>query len=141
ERIAVLKTIDERWKEHLREMEEFKEGIHLRGYGQKDPLIEYKTEGFEMFMQLLDRITSEIVEFVFRAEPAAEMEQQMIRRARAMKAVHASSEGMGFSGSGEEQAERPVQSTTTPIRAEQKVGRNDPCPCGSGKKYKQCHGK
>ncbi|MCK6543829.1 preprotein translocase subunit SecA [bacterium] len=141
ERIAVLKTIDERWKEHLREMEEFKEGIHLRGYGQKDPLIEYKTEGFEMFMQLLDRITSEIVEFVFRAEPAAEMEQQMIRRARAMKAVHASSEGMGFSGSGDEQAERPVQSTTTPIRAEQKVGRNDPCPCGSGKKYKQCHGK
>ncbi len=141
ERIAILKTIDERWKEHLREMEEFKEGIHLRGYGQKDPLIEYKTEGFQMFMQLLDRITTEIVEFVFRAEPAPEMEQQMIKRAKAIKAVHASSEGMGYVGGNDEGEQRPTQVTTAPIKAEQKVGRNDPCPCGSGKKFKHCHGK
>lgn len=142
ERIALLKTIDERWKEHLREMEEFKEGIHLRGYGQKDPLIEYKREGFDMFMQLLDRITTEIVEFVFRAEPAAEMEKQMIKRARSMRTVHASSDGMGFSGGGEEEGEqRPAQVSHTPVKAEQKVGRNDPCPCGSGKKFKHCHGK
>lgn len=142
ERIALLKTIDERWKEHLREMEEFKEGIHLRGYGQKDPLIEYKKEGFEMFMQLLDRITTEVVEFVFRAEPAAEMEKQMIKRARALRTVHASADGMGFSGGGEEAAEeRPANVSHTPVKAEQKVGRNDPCPCGSGKKFKHCHGK
>ena len=142
ERIALLKTIDERWKEHLREMEEFKEGIHLRGYGQKDPLIEYKKEGFEMFMQLLDRVTTEVVEFVFRAEPAAEMEKQMIKRARALRTVHASADGMGFSGGGEESTdERPAQVSHTPIKAEQKVGRNDPCPCGSGKKFKHCHGK
>ncbi|NUM82022.1 SEC-C domain-containing protein, partial [bacterium] len=140
ERIAILKTIDERWKEHLREMEEFKEGIHLRGYGQKDPLIEYKTEGFDMFMQLLDRITTEAVEFVFRAEPVQEMEQQMIKRARALKTVHASSEGMGYSGGGE-QAQEQKAASHTPVKAEQKVGRNDPCPCGSGKKYKHCHGR
>ncbi|KAB2881392.1 preprotein translocase subunit SecA [bacterium] len=142
ERIALLKTIDERWKEHLREMEEFKEGIHLRGYGQKDPLIEYKKEGFDMFMQLLDRITSEIVEFVFRAEPAEEMEKQMIKRARALRTVHASTDGMGFSGASERQGEeQPAKVSHTPVRAEQKVGRNDPCPCGSGKKFKHCHGK
>ncbi len=141
ERIALLKTIDERWKEHLREMEEFKEGIHLRGYGQKDPLIEYKKEGFEMFMQLLDRITTEVVEFVFRAEPAAEMEKQMIKRARALRTVHASADGMGFSGGADESEERPAKVSHTPVKAEQKVGRNDPCPCGSGKKYKHCHGK
>lgn len=140
ERIAILKTIDERWKEHLREMEEFKEGIHLRGYGQKDPLIEYKTEGFDMFMQLLDRITTEAVEFVFRAEPVQEMEQQMIKRARALKTVHASSDGMGYSGGGE-QAQEQKAASHTPVKAEQKVGRNDPCPCGSGKKYKHCHGR
>ncbi len=140
ERIAILKTIDERWKEHLREMEEFKEGIHLRGYGQKDPLIEYKKEGFEMFMQLLDRVTSEIVEFVFKAAPAPEMEKQMIKRARALKTVHASSDGMGYSGAEAEQ-ERETKVSHVPIKAEQKIGRNDPCPCGSGKKYKHCHGK
>jgi len=139
ERIAILKTIDERWKEHLREMEEFKEGIHLRGYGQKDPLIEYKREGFEMFVLLLDRITSEIVEFVFKAEPAAEMERQMIKRARALKTVHASGDGMGLTGGGEAEESRPVRHS--PVKAEQKVGRNDPCPCGSGKKFKHCHGK
>ncbi len=136
ERIAILKTMDERWKEHLREMEEFKEGIHLRGYGQKDPLIEYKREGFEMFVQLLDRITTEIVEFVFRAEPAPEMERQLMRRAKSVKTVHAASDGMGFSG---QQEEKPA--TQAPVKGTQKVGRNDPCPCGSGKKFKHCHGR
>lgn len=135
ERIAILKTMDERWKEHLREMEEFKEGIHLRGYGQKDPLIEYKREGFEMFVQLLDRITTEVVEFVFRAEPAAEMEKQMMKRARAMRTVHAAADGMGYSGAEEQKA------VSAPVKAAQRVGRNDPCPCGSGKKFKHCHGK
>lgn len=139
ERIAILKTIDERWKEHLREMEEFKEGIHLRGYGQKDPLIEYKREGFDMFMQLLDRITTEIVEFVFRAEPVAEMEKQMIKKAKALRTTHASSDGMGYAGA--EPSGRAPQAHSTPIKAEQKIGRNDPCPCGSGKKFKHCHGR
>ncbi len=138
ERIAILKTIDDRWKEHLREMEEFKEGIHLRGYGQKDPLIEYKKDGFEMFMQLLDRITSEIIEFVFKVEPAPEMEQQMIRKARAVRTQHAASDGMGYEGE-----DRPDNITVskTPVRVEKQVGRNEPCPCGSGKKFKHCHGK
>lgn len=135
ERIAILKTMDERWKEHLREMEEFKEGIHLRGYGQKDPLIEYKREGFEMFVQLLDRITTEVVEFVFRAEPAAEMEKQMMKRARSMRIVHAAADGMGYSGTEEQ------KTASAPVKAAQRVGRNDPCPCGSGKKFKHCHGK
>lgn len=139
ERIAILKTIDERWKEHLREMEEFKEGIHLRGYGQKDPLIEYKKEGFDMFVQLLDRITTEAVEFVFRAEPVAEMEKQMIRQARSIRTTHAASDGMGYAGA--EQSEKAPKVSQTPIKAEQKVGRNDPCPCGSGKKFKHCHGR
>ncbi len=138
ERIAILKTIDERWKEHLREMEEFKEGIHLRGYGQKDPLIEYKKEGFDMFMQLLDRITSEIVEFVFKVEPAPELEQQMIRKARSVRTQHASAEGMGYEGDAQPDN---VKVSNTPVRVEKQVGRNEPCPCGSGKKFKHCHGK
>ncbi|MDM7926051.1 MAG: preprotein translocase subunit SecA [bacterium] len=152
ERFATLKTIDERWKEHLYEMDLLKEGIGLRAYGQKDPLIEYKQEGFRMFTDMLGQINREIVETVFKAQ--IRVEQPMLeyaprRRPAEMAMVHAESTGMGFAGvpgpggGGEAPQGLPpgVQpGRTRPVRVEKAPGRNDPCPCGSGKKYKHCHG-
>ncbi len=146
ERIATLHVIDERWKEHLYEMDLLKEGIGLRAYGQKNPLIEYKQEGFRMFTEMLGKVNEGILELVFKAQPTVMSDQPRRRAPQQMEAVHASSTGMGYQYSGgEEDAESPVQTATQvkqkPIRTEPKVGRNDPCPCGSGKKYKHCHGK
>jgi len=152
ERYATLKTIDDRWKEHLYEMDQLKEGIGLRAYGQKDPLIEYKQEGFRTFMDMLARTNEEILEIVFKAhiqvEPASAWERR--RQPVEMAAVHEEAAGMGFAGHGGEPGEgasadsgqRPQRAgKRQPVRVEQKVGRNAPCPCGSGKKYKQCHGR
>jgi preprotein translocase subunit SecA len=149
EKMVVLQVIDDKWKDHLREMDDLKEGIHLRAYGQKDPLVEYKTEAFRMFMDLLDLINTEIVTSVFKLFPAAQQlpvrGPQRPPRADQMRTTHDSALGMGFHanrepipGGGQDpsRAGKP-----RPIHVEQKVGRNDPCPCGSGKKYKQCHGR
>ncbi|MBI5214331.1 MAG: preprotein translocase subunit SecA [Ignavibacteriae bacterium] len=160
EKMVVLQVIDEKWKDHLREMDDMKEGIHLRAYGQKDPLIEYKSEAFRMFSELLDLITSETLNLLFKFNPPV-MQQELVipaRRSRAprtqqMTLTHDSSIGMGFQGSQgsldvQESAGEPAvagqpqkQQKIQPIHVEEKVGRNDPCPCGSGKKFKQCHGK
>ena len=149
EKMVVLQVIDEKWKDHLREMDDLKEGIHLRAYGQKDPLVEYKTEGFRMFMELLDLVNSEIITTVFRLFPA-QPEQLPIRgpqRPQQMRTTHDSALGMGFQGNREPVAgaaggPSPAKAgKPQPIHVGEKVGRNDPCPCGSGKKYKQCHGR
>jgi preprotein translocase subunit SecA len=132
EKMVTLQVIDDRWKDHLREMDDLKEGIHLRAYGQKDPLIEYKTEGFRMFMELAMR------------------GPQRPPRAEQMRTTKETSIGMGFQGSKDpvpggaqsaEQARAAQAGKPQPIQVGEKVGRNDPCPCGSGKKYKQCHGR
>jgi preprotein translocase subunit SecA len=148
EKMVVLQVIDEKWKEHLREMDDLKEGIHLRAYGQKDPLVEYKTEAFRMFMELLDLINTEIVSMVFKLFPA---EQQLPlrgpRQPVQMRASHDATAGLGFQanrqpvagGGGAAQPERAGK--PQPVQVGAKIGRNDPCPCGSGKKYKQCHGR
>ncbi len=151
ERIAMLQVIDTRWKEHLRDMDDLKEGIHLRAYGQKDPLIEYKQEAFGMFVQMLDQINEEVLSMVFRLYPQAQQEipvrRQRQPRVQDLVTSHSDSTGMGFQGnrqpvSGSEgQQEAATAGKRQPIRVGPKVGRNDPCPCGSGKKYKQCHGK
>jgi preprotein translocase subunit SecA len=150
EKWAVLQVIDEKWKDHLREMDDLKEGIHLRAYGQKDPLIEYKTEGFRMFMELLDQINLETVTLVFRTYPAAAQEMmpvRPVRRPQQMRLTHDSAVGMGLEGNREAvpgSAEEPSAAKAgkqQPIHVDHAPGRNDPCPCGSGKKYKQCHGK
>ena len=149
EKMVVLQVIDEKWKDHLREMDDLKEGIHLRAYGQKDPLVEYKTEAFGMFMELLDLINTEIITTVFKLFPA--QAQQLPARGpqrppQQMRMTHDSSLGMGFqankepvAGAAAQPQQRPGK--PQPIHVGEKVGRNDPCPCGSGKKYKQCHGK
>tara|TARA_Y100000588_G_scaffold394329_1_gene514213 strand:+ start:93 stop:3302 length:3210 start_codon:yes stop_codon:yes gene_type:complete len=146
ERMVYLSIIDEKWKEHLREMDDLKEGIGLRGYGQKDPLVEYKREGFGMFVELLDDINRETVRTLYRI-PIDEAPARPRTTSR-LSLVHEDAAGMGFAPV----APPPPQETATnasegegrqkqrPVRVEAKVGRNDPCPCGSRKKYKRCHG-
>jgi preprotein translocase subunit SecA len=154
EKMVVLQVIDEKWKDHLREMDDLKEGIHLRAYGQKDPLVEYKTEAFRMFMELLDQINAETVTTVFRLFPAQAQQLPLRgpqRPPQQMRTMHDSADGMGFRadrepvpGGGAQQGgpdQPPRAGKQQPIQVGEKTGRNDPCPCGSGKKYKQCHGR
>jgi preprotein translocase subunit SecA len=152
EKMVVLQVIDEKWKDHLREMDDLKEGIHLRAYGQKDPLVEYKTEGFRMFMELLDLINTEIVTTVFRLFPAQAQPVPLrgpSRPPQQVRLTHDATTGMGFQGnrepvqgaSGPQEPSAAKAGKPQPMHVGPKVGRNDPCPCGSGKKYKHCHGK
>ncbi len=142
ERYAMLSVIDHKWKEHLREMDDLKEGIGLRAYGQKDPLVEYKIEAFKLFEMLLIQIRNDVVSFCFKFFPQAPEEVQTKKHRQPLgriRQIKQSTASMGISSApsgGEETAGKPQ-----PVHAEVKVGRNDPCPCGSGKKYKNCHGK
>ncbi len=149
EKIATLQVIDAKWRDHLREMDDLKEGIHLRGYGQRDPLVEYKKEGFGMFMELMHMIADEVVGMVFKLYPERpeQLPTQRIRRPRQVMLSHESAQGAGFQGpptadrepvSGDGRA--PAGQKVQPVHVGAKIGRNDPCPCGSGKKYKNCHG-
>jgi preprotein translocase subunit SecA len=147
-RMALLQVIDMRWKEHLREMDDLKEGIHMRAYGQKDPLIEYKREAFGLFVEMLGMINREVLGMVFRLYPVQEEVQQRPQGPSVSQLVttHQSSAGMGFQANREAQPghEAPQEATAgkrQPIRVEKTPGRNEPCPCGSGKKYKHCHGQ
>lgn len=142
ERYAILSVLDSKWKEHLREMDDLKEGIGLRAYGQKDPLVEYKAEAFKLFVQLLEQIRNESVSFAFKFFPQAPGEVQERRRSPVQRMVESKQEAVniGFS-SAQRAGAHPQGAKAQPVRVEEKVGRNDPCPCGSGKKYKQCHGK
>ena len=127
ERAVVLQVIDHHWKEHLLGMDQLRDGIGLRGYGQKDPLAEYKREGFDMFAAMMDRIQSDALERLFKV--------QVVKGERPpMEDDAALPPPMAFNRGGGEPAAKTVQ------RTQAKVGRNDPCPCGSGKKYKKCHG-
>ena len=154
ERFAMLTVIDDKWKEHLREMDDLKEGINFRAYGQKDPLVEYKKDGFELFMTMIEDISKDVINFVFKFTTREEQVPQQRRRAiptQQMQTIHASAQGSGFKVN-PESAESMDQQTQggkqpgdntkkIPIKVGPKIGRNDPCPCGSGKKYKNCHGK
>jgi preprotein translocase subunit SecA len=144
ERYAVLSVIDHKWKEHLREMDDLKEGIGLRAYGQKDPLVEYKGEAFKLFVMLLEQIRDDVVSFAFKFFPGAPDEIQSRRRQPAKRMVISKQDttNIGLAGNrapaeGDSQQVGKLQ----PVQVDEKVGRNDPCPCGSGKKYKNCHGK
>jgi preprotein translocase subunit SecA len=154
ERYFILRVIDEKWKDHLYEMDMLKEGIHLRAYGQKNPLIEYKREAFQMFETLIYSINEETLnwlwKFQLQEEPMNRSELRQRRPQERMQFVHAESEGMAYqSAQTQEQyneesdiqrASRERSNKKQPIRVGQKIGPNDPCPCGSGKKYKKCHG-
>ncbi len=135
ERHILLQVIDSSWKDHLLAMDHLKEGIGLRAYGQKDPLVEYKRESFDMFGQMKERIENEAVRFLFLLQPvSAEEREREERRRRAEQAQIFDAASRSASGVTARGGIRQVQ------HKEAKVGRNDPCPCGSGKKYKKCHG-
>ncbi len=146
ERLAMLQSIDKNWKDHLYEMDQLKEGINLRAYGQKDPLLEYKGEGFRAFTEMLSMVRQEVVELVFRAQLHQEPRFVPRRIQQPMSEVHESASGMAFSETREQQPEAQEQGSAAqpkrrvPVVIGPKVGRNDPCPCGSGKKYKKCCG-
>jgi preprotein translocase subunit SecA len=131
EKVFMLQAVDHQWKDHLLAMDHLKEGIGLRGYGQKDPLIEYKKEGFEMFEEMKQRIVESTVENLFRIKVAAKEQGQEIERRQRRQLA-----SLSFVGAGDAAAK-----AAEPVHVGAKVGRNDPCPCGSGKKYKKCHGK
>ena len=141
ERFAVLHVIDEKWKDHLREMDDLKEGIGLRAYGQKDPLLEYKGEAFNLFLNLVEEIRNEVVSFCFKYFPQQPEEIQQRRvPVQRINLVKDSTGNMGLQGGGEDD-EGAKRGKAQPVKVEKRVGRNDPCPCGSGKKYKHCCGK
>ncbi|MBI5167525.1 MAG: preprotein translocase subunit SecA [candidate division NC10 bacterium] len=141
ERMIMLQVVDSQWKDHLYSMDHLKEGIGLRGYGQKDPLIEYKKEGFEMFEAMVERIKTETVQYLFKVQlswPEREAEE----REEALVSSGASkgkSPQPAARPSGQPQSE-PLRQAAPGPRAGRKIGRNEPCPCGSGKKYKKCCG-
>jgi preprotein translocase subunit SecA len=124
ERIVMLQVIDNQWK---LSMDHLKEGIGLRAYSQRDPLVEYKREGFDAFSAMMDRVEEEIVRYLFLLEPAVAQEQKRVERRERAYSYSAP----------EKEEKKPAQPQ---VRKEKKVGRNDPCPCGSGKKYKKCCG-
>jgi preprotein translocase subunit SecA len=134
ERMIMLQVLDAQWKDHLYALDHLKEGIGLRGYGQRDPLIEYKKESFDMFEELNARREEESVRYLYRFEPISQEELDARERAaeEARRRVQRQQNLVysGGDGSAVPAARRPAA----------KVGRNDPCPCGSGKKYKKCHG-
>ncbi|EPG0609139.1 preprotein translocase subunit SecA [Vibrio fluvialis] len=139
EKSVMLQTLDTLWKEHLAAMDHLRQGIHLRGYAQKNPKQEYKRESFELFEGLLESLKSDVITILSKVrvqqqEEVERMEAQ--RRAQAEEAArHAQAQHANVDGSPEQDDHQPM------VREERKVGRNEPCPCGSGKKYKQCHGK
>jgi preprotein translocase subunit SecA len=153
EKFAVLTTIDEKWREHLRDIDDLKEGINLRAYGQKDPLLEYKQEAFKLFVDMLESIGSETLSLAFKLYPVVSSQRaeaqlpkepkSRVRRER-LVATHAEATSV-YSAASAQHARGDVATEVVPkqmpIRVEKAPGRNDPCPCGSGKKYKHCHGK
>jgi preprotein translocase subunit SecA len=148
EKFVTLRTIDDKWRDHLYGMDQLKEGINWRAYGQKDPLLEYKGEAYQAFVKVIDEINKQTIKMCFRAQfSGPQIEQQQVRRPQPFRMVHQDSIGMGLaSGAREEASDSPAPSGDNrprkqiPVHAGPKVGRNDPCPCGSGKKYKKCHG-
>ncbi len=134
ERYLLLQVIDQQWKDHLLNIDHLKEGIGLRGYGQRDPLVEYKRESFDLFQEMMERVQDRVVKYLWKMDVVVEREdeRESQRVQRALPPPKPKQQPMYFSGG--EPAAKTVK------RTDAKVGRNDPCPCGSGKKYKKCHG-
>ena len=149
EKVVMLKVLDDQWKEHLFLMDHLRQGIGLRGYAQKNPKQEYKREAFDMFTRMLETVKFELIAVLMRlriptAEEIAQIEARR-RQEQAMHFEHGERDEHDEHG-GEQPRHRPQRDVSyekgeTVVRQGRKVGRNDPCPCGSGKKYKQCHGK
>ena len=142
EKEVMLFTLDSHWKEHLAAMDYLRQGIHLRGYAQKNPKQEYKREAFEMFSGMLDAIKHEVVQILCRLQIQAPPEMpERLPDPEQFEFKHDAFEGFGGEAPTDEGAEDVVGDKKPFVRPDRKVGRNDPCPCGSGKKYKHCHGR
>ncbi len=146
ERFVMLQIYDQAWKDHMHAIDLLKESIGLRGFAEQDPKIAYKREGFQMFQEMLDAIHDKVTSIIFKARLADESVLQSRYQIGAVR--HADATNQGFTGGGSVDQDRAAamqaqgeQKIETIRREEPKVGRNEPCPCGSGKKYKQCHGK
>jgi preprotein translocase subunit SecA len=141
EKTVVLATIDDAWKEHLREMDELKQSVQNATYEQKDPLLIYKFESFELFKNMINKVNKDVVSTLMKGhiptqDPEQVKEAQRRRQVENLKTSKSDFSQYGSAGGGGQDKNQ----RTEPIRVEKKVGRNDPCPCGSGKKYKHCHG-
>lgn len=151
EKQVFLQVLDTLWKEHLSNMDHLRQGIHLRGYAQKDPKQEYKRESFNLFESLLNNIKREVTRILCHVQVQAQEEVDELERRRReeleRQMAHAQTrhderpEEDSLDGEGEAGQAQQVPQQTPFVREGRKVGRNEPCPCGSGKKYKQCHGK
>jgi preprotein translocase subunit SecA len=130
----MMQVVDQLWKDHLLAIDHLKEGIGLRGYGQKDPLVEYKKESFELFTVLKERVEDQIVKYLFRLQPVPVSDEAEAEAAPPPVQRRPPPRNVTYSHGPATEAVETVH------RSEPKVGRNDPCPCGSGKKYKKCHG-
>ena len=149
EKNIILAMIDNAWKEHLREMDDLKQSVQGAVYEQKDPLLIYKFEAFELFKQMIDRTNKEIITFLVKGNlpqqnQEAQVQQAPIPKQETPKLQTSRTEVPSFSNGDSGQnggAQTQEKPKLQPVRVEKKVGRNEPCPCGSGKKFKQCHGK
>jgi preprotein translocase subunit SecA len=138
ERIIMLNIIDAQWKDHLLSIDHLKQGIGLVGYGQKDPLVEYKKQSFDLFQAMLDRIDTNTIRSLFNLQVVAEQPPEALRQRRPPRrqsSLTFTGPNQGAAAAGEEAGK-----VKTVTRDHPKIGRNDPCPCGSGKKYKKCCG-
>ncbi|QHF62769.1 preprotein translocase subunit SecA [Listeria monocytogenes] len=124
EKVVLLRVVDTKWVDHIDAMDHLRDGIHLRAYGQIDPLREYQSEGFEMFEAMVSSIDEDVARYIMKAEIRQNLEREQVAKGEAINP-----------------AEGKPEAKRQPIRKDQHIGRNDPCPCGSGKKYKNCHGK
>ena len=147
EKQIMLQILDQRWKEHLASMDYLRQSIHLRAYAQKQPKQEYKRESFELFQELLANIKRDVIQLLCRVQieaPSAVQEAERRRReaaAKAMRYSHAETSALEKQDGADGQADEAAAKAAPFVRTERKIGRNEPCPCGSGKKYKQCHGR
>jgi preprotein translocase subunit SecA len=138
-RMVLLQSIDSHWREHLAALDYLRQGIHLRGYAQKNPKQEYKREAFDLFAQLLDVVKMEVTRVLMTVR--IQSQEQVSEAAEAIEQRAESLHNVTYTHPNEDGSVSQVADPTTVAAELPRVGRNDPCPCGSGKKYKQCHGR
>jgi len=143
EKAVMLQTLDGLWKEHLSAMDHLRQGIHLRGYAQKNPKQEYKRESFELFQQMLESLKHDVISILSKVQVQAQsdVEEMEERRRQEDAKIHRDYQHAAAEAIVGAEESAALAATQPQVREGEKVGRNDPCPCGSGKKYKQCHGK
>ena len=125
EKVIVLRTVDSKWIDHIDAMDQLRQGIHLRAYGQSNPLQAYQTEGFAMFENMVESIKDDVAKYIMKSQIVDNLKREEVAKGQAVRP----------SSDGDQKPKRK------PIRVTRKIGRNDPCYCGSGKKYKNCHGR